>query len=243
MRSLALTLLLAAVLSLGLLPAHAAGPGPLRVLFWTRGITLDDQYNQELQAQGISVDQKPLTTALSLAELKAYNLVVIPDFLTLDAQFEVGAVDVPTWWDVNLPNLRLYVQAGGGLLVTSFFNQAGEALCASLDRLLGPWGAGFRALEILDPAHIAKVDGMGAALKDRLLYCYTESITPHPVTQGVKRIYYPVVNLRWDDCYTTPPILCDRSWTPLVRAMAGAYDAKADKSYSWQDPLGHDDII
>ncbi len=150
----------------------------------------------------------------------------------------------PTGGIVNLPNLRTYVESDGGLLVTSFFNQAGEALCASLDRLVDPWGAGFRAMEIIDTAHIAKVDRMGTSLKDKLLYCYTENITPHPVSNGVKHVYYPVVNLRWNRCYTTPPIvLYDKSWTPLVRAMAGSYNAKADKLYDWQEPLGKEDVI
>ena len=238
-----LSLALIAVMALLLAPVRAADK-PLRVLFLSRSITLDEQYKGELAAKGFLVDQRPLTQAMSLWEMKSYNLVIIPDFLTLDEQYSVGAVDVPDWWDVNLPNLRAYVQAGGGLLVTSFFNQAGEALCAALDRLLGPWGAGFKAEQIIDTGHIAQVEGMGKELKDRLLYCYTENITKHPATQGVKRVYYPVVNLRWDDCYTTPPILLyDKAWTPLVRAMAGSYNAKADKQYEWQEPMGKDDVI
>lgn len=246
MRFVAAVLIIVATLGLNLLPVQAAGETdrPRRVLFWTRGISLDEQYAAELLARGFRFEQRSLTKPLTLRELKSYELVVIPDFLTLDEQYHVGAVDVPDWWDVNLPNLRLYVEAGGGLLVTSFFNQAGEALCASLDRLLGPWGAGFRAVQIIDPGHIAQVEGMGKELKDRLLYCYTENLAKHPVTAGLKRIYYPVVNLRWDDCYTTPPVLLyDKAWTPLVRAMPGAYTAKANKNYDWQEPLGKEDVI
>lgn len=238
-------LLGAVLLVVALTPVTALAQGqPLRVLFLTRGLVLDEQYGAQLAAKGFLVDQVPLTRPLRLWEMKSYNLVIIPDFLTLDDQYRVGAVDVPDWWDVNLPNLREYVEAGGGLLVTSFFNEAGEALCAALDRMLGPWGAGFKAQQILDPDHIASVEGMGSKIEDRLLYCYTENVARHPVTEGVRRIYYPVVNLRWDDCYTTPPVLLyDRAWTPVVRAMRGAYNAKADKQYQWQEPLGNDDVI
>ncbi|MHB9024722.1 MAG: hypothetical protein ACYC7E_11205 [Armatimonadota bacterium] len=228
-----------------LLPAlGAVSPAPLRMLFLHRTYQMDEQYIKELQAEGISVTQRPLTAPLSLEEFKAFNLVVMPDFLTLDDAYHVGAVDVPTWWDTNLPNLRRYVAEGGGLLITTFFCEGGELLKASYDRFLEPWGAEFRAVQIIDPEHIAKVDGMGTTPKDKQFYCWTERIAKHPVTAGVSRVYYPVVNLRWDDCYTTPPVvLADKAWTPLVRAYPGSYSTKTDKLYQWLDPIGHDDVL
>ena len=39
----------------------------------------------------------------------------------------------------------------------------------------------------------------------------------HAITQGLKRIYYPSVVGRWDDCYMTPPIVVDKNWTALVK--------------------------
>ncbi len=233
--------------------ADTAQPS-LKMLFLSRNMKMDAQYVTELQQAGIAVTQRGLTEAISLAEFKSYHVVVIPDFLTLDEAFSVGAVDVPTWWDVTLPNLRAYVQQGGGLLVATFFNQGGEGLSTAYNRMLMPWGAGFKATQVIDPKHIAQIDPQvtectekpGKAVKDGTFYCWTEQVTQHPATAGIKRIYYPVCNMRWDDCYTTPPIvLYDPAWTPLVRAMAnsGVYNTKTNMNYQWGDALGNYDVI
>ena len=138
-------LMLLGVLLLGSAAFSAPAQPALKMLFLSRTAKMDAQYLAELQQAGIAVTQRGLTEAISLAEFKSYNLVVIPDFLTLDEAFNVGAVDVPTWWDVTLPNLRAYVQQGGGLLVASFFYGGGEGLATAYNRMLAPWGAGFKA--------------------------------------------------------------------------------------------------
>jgi hypothetical protein len=223
--------------------AAPSSPSP-RLLFLHRSFEVDNQYVTELQAAEFTVEQRALTEPTSLEGLKQFNMVVVTDLLTLDAAFMVGAVDVPTWWDVNLPNLRKYVESGGGLLVAAFFPEAGEALVAAYERMLQPWGAGFRAEQIIDPARIASIEGTGKELKDKRFYCWTERITKHPATEGVGRVYYPVCNMRWDDCYTTPPIvLGSKAWTPIVRAMTGSYTAKANKNYEWEEPTGKEDVI
>jgi len=229
-RMVVAALVWALVCGLGAVPLHgaeSAGERPLNILFLYRTMKLDSQYAAELEEAGFSVEQWRLTDPIGPEELKAFNVVVMPDFLTFEAAFRVGAVDVPTWWDQNLPNLRAYVESGGGLLVATHFNQAGEALSASLERMLGPWGARFRAVQIIDPNHIADIENTGKSVKDKMFYCWTERIARHPATEGVKRIYYPVCNMRWDDCYTTPPIVLEsKEWTPLVRAMAGACNGR-----------------
>ncbi|HEY3396973.1 MAG TPA: hypothetical protein VGM19_04865 [Armatimonadota bacterium] len=240
-------LLTLALLGTALSAASAADraarpPRPLRILFMVRDITVDTRYASELETQGFRVDSRPLTQRTTLEEMKTYNLIVVPDFLVLSAQYSVGGVDVPNWWDFNLPHLRQYVQEGGGLLVTTFFCEGGEALAASYDRFLGPWGAGFRPAEVVDPAHQAQIADSG--MMEGMYYAWTDQIASHPATAGVKRFYYPVVNLRWDDCYTTPPILLyDKAWTPLVQAMPGAFDAKTAKDYKWQAPIGSDGTL
>ena len=50
------------------------------MLFWARGVELDPQYAGELQAKGIVLDPQPLTKAMSLWELKSYNLSSSPTF-------------------------------------------------------------------------------------------------------------------------------------------------------------------
>ena len=224
-------------------PAGAA-PRPTKILFVHRNLAVDAQYVQELRAAGFAVEQRPLTQPLTPQYLRAFHVVVMPDLLTLDAAFHVGATDVPAFWDTNLPALRRYVAEGGGLLIGTFFQEAGEALAAAYDRVLAPWEAGFRAAQIVDPEHIAPVPGAGAKVADGRFYCWTDRVFKHPATAGVRRILYPVCNLRWDDCYTTPPVLLkSKAWQPLVRALAGAYNAKTNKNYQWQEPDGNDDVI
>jgi len=223
---------------------EGAAKASVRVLFLVRNRQLDRQYVQELEASGFAVQQRGLTDPLSPDDLKAFNVVVIPSFLRLDSAFQVGAIDVPTWWEQNLPNLRSYVESGGGLLVATLFSEAGEGVAAALERMLRPWGARFRAVQIIDAGHIAHIEGTGSRVEDKTFYCWTERIARHPATDGVRRIYYPVCNMRWDDCYTTPPIVLESDqWHPLVRAEAGSYDSKTDKSYRWQEPMGNDDVI
>jgi len=135
--------------------ATAAAPGgqapasrPLRMLLLHRTLEMDPAYVQELQAAGISVTQRGLTDATSLPEFGSYHVVVLPDFLTLDAGFQVGAVDVPNWWDATLPNLRRHTERGGGLLMATFFDEGGEALSAPTNRMIGSWGAVLLALDL-----------------------------------------------------------------------------------------------
>ena len=129
--------------------ANAPDTPPVKMLFLHCFSTMDPQYCAELQQAGIAVTQRGLKEPISLEEFKSYNVVVIADFIPLDAAFEVGATDVANWWDITLPNLRSYVQQGGGLLFTTFFDQGGEALATSCNRMLAPWGASLRAVQVM----------------------------------------------------------------------------------------------
>ena len=53
-------------------------------------------------------------------------------------------------------------------------------------------------------------------------FCWTESFTGHPATRGLKRVYYPSANARWDMLFTTPPLTLGVEWTPLVHGMPGS---------------------
>lgn len=104
----------------------------------------------------------------------------------------------------NADVLREYVAQGGGLLINLAIEEIGMGVSKTHQRLLEPYGIGTECAQVRDQQH--------AALFDKVLKTYprymhwTQAIAEHPVTEGVKRIYYPGYTMRWDDNVTTLPL-------------------------------------
>ncbi|HEY3396094.1 MAG TPA: hypothetical protein VGM19_00395 [Armatimonadota bacterium] len=124
----------------------------------------------------------------------------------------------------NSKVVQRFLQAGGGVMLAPDLMMWDE-----VDRWRGwaegygqPFGAWFLRGQTLAEADAAKV-AVGGYFSIR--YHYTENILAHPVTQGVKRIWYPIygnylangqtrIQTRGVSCY---PLRPDANWTVLVR--------------------------
>ena len=135
----------------------------------------------------------------------------------------------------NLNHIWQCLQDGAGVLI--YTNQAdiGGKLAARWNEEMLRWGMQMRQACIRDPqknfANWMDENGL-----NNNAIIWTERLRPHPVTAGLHRIYYPSANMRWDDCYTAPPLVCDAQWTPLVQAMPGAISATQVDGHWIEDP-------
>jgi len=77
---------------------------------------------------------------------------------------------------------------------------------------------------VLDLQHAWEVDRIINVFP--IYYCWTDQIGKHPVTEGVKTVFYPAYCTRWDDNYTTIPLFPkDKAWASLVKTMPGTQSA------------------
>jgi len=181
---------------------------------------LDARVVELLQAEGIHLVTRPVTEPLGQEILRQFHLVIV---------LELESLKQPPLWDVegisgyytvrrNLAELKKYVESGGGLFVSPGYHTAGIAKAQSLEPLLGPWGVSLVAACPQDEAHRWEN------------YSWTENVADSPVSQGVKRLYYPVLQGRWDDVYATLSLsLHDERWKPVVRGMPGSVAARCHR--------------
>lgn len=198
-------------------PAAGGGGGTLSILFMGTEPGMDSHYTQELAEAGISFASVSSYEALADGFLKKFNVVVVDKLPFANAENHVfGQKMVP--FRQNMDQVWRFAETGGGVLVYANLSDCGGFLCGGWNREMGRWGVRLLQMCVRDPAT--------AFNKFRVYgdnwYCWTENVVKHPVTEGLRRIYYPSVNGRWDDCYSTPPVVCDTNWTGLVKGMASA---------------------
>ena len=200
-----------------------AGKGPLAVLFLSKSPQMDPAYARQLTAEGFSYAVGSYYDAYPADFLRKFNLFVIDYLPQSGAEYDVFGQDLLAY-RANLNIIWQCMQYGAGVLV--YTNQAdnGGKLAARWNEEMRPWGIQMRQACIRDPQkNIAKWMDENGHYNNAIIW--TENLQQHPITAGLHRIYYPSANMRWDDCYTAPPLVCDTHWTPLVKAMAGAISA------------------
>ena len=125
---------------------------------------------------------------------------------------------------------------GAGVLVYTNLTDLGGPLRGGWNEEMARWGIQIRQSCILDPSSsFGEWQAYG-----RNSYSWTENLASHPVTEGLRRVYYVSANLRWDDCFTAPPLLCDAIWPPIVAALPGSAPARlVDREWvrepEWED--------
>lgn len=194
-----------------------ANGGPIAILFLSSEPQLDDAYVKELTDQGFALTSASYYTALTPAFLKKFNLFVIDRMPYMNEENTLFGRHMLAYW-ANMAVIKQDVQDGAGLLVYTNLADGGGALAGGWNEQMRPFGIQLQQACILDRSlAFSKWVAYGENA-----YGWTENIVKHPVTDGVTRVYYPMANTRWDDCYTAPPLLCDATWTPIVKAMSGA---------------------
>ncbi len=229
-----------AIAAFAQLPAPATGGKdgqPLDLLLYRghsewdfgRQPKLDETYQKMLAARGYRVTEANEWQPLSLPYLRQFNTVV---YLGPSAAWGGGYFDHTEWRSGlhlstvrnNAELLRQYVEAGGGLLIIAGLEETGTRTIESLRQLFKPYGLDTECAVVRDTAHAYEVAKIINVFP--IHYGWTERIEPHPVTVGVKRVYYPAYCTRWDDNYTSIPLLPrDPAWTSIVQSMPGAQSA------------------
>jgi len=209
--------------------------GPIHLLFlkgnleigFGNTIDLDKTLLEKLAEQGFRCTAIRDYHPLSVEFLKQFNCVVWIGPTPISG----GPYFNPATWrggvhtltvKKNAEVLRQYVERGGGLLINPVIEEAGMSRIEALKELMAPYGANPECAQVRDETN--KFVAFKFIRQFPAHFCWTEAITKHPATEGVKRIYYTDYMMRWDDNYTTIPVFpTDRAWTVLVRGMPGSY--------------------
>ncbi len=244
--SFARRLLITVTLSLMSLSALAALPdpvrggkdgGPLDLLLlkgnieigFGKPIPVDETLTNKLEKLGYRITVVRDFQPLEADYLRQFNCVVwiSPSPYAGSAYFNPaswrGGVHLRTVRR-NAELLRRYVADGGGLLLNPSMEEVGMSRADAYQQLMAPYGLEPQCAQVRDEKHAYEHDK--AIGQFPLHLCWTEAIARHPATEGVKRIYYADFLMRWDDNYTTMPLLPrDKAWTVLVKGMPGSVSA------------------
>ncbi|MCX7599397.1 MAG: hypothetical protein N2512_11130 [Armatimonadetes bacterium] len=209
-------------------PAYAARPAQIFALALTSSEDkIAPETVEHLKSLGITLVRRPVNQPLSQELLRLFHVVLLFDFRGLMMPYfhdtmPDGSMAQYFTRKRNIQELHRYVEAGGGLFFSPVVDDCGTAIAEALGPLLHPWGVSVSAATARDEAH------------SWTTYCWTTNIERHPVTEGVRRIYYPVIMSRWDDLYPTIPFeLRDPRWKAVVRAMPGAVTARCLQYQTW----------
>jgi len=181
---------------------------------------LDPRVLERLEAEGIHLVTRPMSEPLSQEILRQFHVVILLDQRSLREPPLWDTGGIADYYAVrqNLVELRTYVEKGGGFFFCPGYNTAGIAKAQALEPLFGHWGVELVAACPQDEAHRWEN------------YSWTENIAASPVTEGVKRLYWPILMGRWDDVYATLTLaLHDPRWQPVVRAMPGSVTARCHR--------------
>ena len=211
-----------------------ADGGPITVLFLSTHPQMDGTYKTKLEGEGFVFTNASLYDPFTPGFLRKFNVVVLDKLPYAGEEYGVFGQKLLHYWK-NMESIRGHLRDGAGVLVYPNLADCGGALALHWNRAMRPWGVQIRQECVLDRSL-----GFGEwKAYSKNWYCWTDNLDEHPVTEGLRRIYYASANLRWDDCYTTPPLVCDKNWTPLVKAMPGArlaYDVRGNWVHAEDSP-------
>ena len=178
---------------------------------------VDPRYKRELEEEGWTVGYAMLSS-LSWDSLRKFNVVVVqqhPDVerFRLDKVFDRACELIPR-----------YVEAGGGIFVFGDLHRG--RIYGNLNRLLEPFGARFY-YQIVDEKDPKRRRDLANYRATKALM--TESIVPSPITQGVKRIWYPRF------AQTTATFGVDDHWQVIVRGSPTSYSRRLGEDATAQD--------
>jgi hypothetical protein len=175
-------------------------------------------------------DKEPLT----LDYLRQFNVVVLAglsDFNGGSYYAPDGLVLINVAQNVRL--LQRYVGEGGGLIVVPLMAEAGSQVATTLNTALAPWNIEIGWETVRDDANPMPGPSAGHA---PFVYSWTRNIVRSPLTEGVRALAYPGVCMRWDDAYSTNPLLPkDRAWKTLVQGEKTSKCVRLGDAYKWVD--------
>ncbi|MBU4212642.1 MAG: hypothetical protein L6437_08665 [Kiritimatiellae bacterium] len=159
-----------------------------------------------------------LSSQVTWEVLSKFNLVVIT--LPVYDSTSNAASSKPPWavsteeWKTFCALLDRYLNTGGGVLF--YGNSMGTLAPAAVEMFLKPYDANVLFEQVTDPQQT-----FTQTSKARWSYGWTTAISPGPLTQGVKTIFYPATKFMYGP--TTSPLKLSREWQVLVAGSPTAH--------------------
>lgn len=211
--------LLLTLISLGVWAAPPPTPqaAPSLLFIGKPGNYLEVDYLQELQAHGLQA-QCAAWEEVTPRMLRRYNAVIIVSFAG-EVNIEQGAEGGFT--TLKQRYIAEYMKAGGGVLVfTNTIGAYGKSKLGTVPQWLSGFGMNLY-VEAIDDNSRAVVSDAPSLKPYSIKFAWTDAITPHPITAGVKNLWYP---LGWGGHTASyaVPLEVSHLWQALVQTGPGA---------------------
>ncbi|MEI6422334.1 MAG: hypothetical protein WCP55_08950, partial [Lentisphaerota bacterium] len=193
--------------------------GPVSVLFLQRHryTDFDETYAKELDELGYQYAKVNANDPLTPEFLKQFNIYVIEQFPAPSAYYAIFGQQMLVF-DKNMEMIMANVKQGAGLLVYGALLEINGSV-PGFNQRMKSMGMTMKQATVMDRS-LGFSTWTCYGVEN--CYCWTENLAKHPLMEGLKRIYYAAGISRYDDFFLAPPLVGDKSWTPIVKAMKGA---------------------
>ncbi len=226
--------LLPLVTVLSAISAASAAPAPVPCLLFIGKpqIYMEVAYLEELQAHGFQVDAAPWDV-ITPDLLRRYNAVIVTGYWGEYASGNNVEAGVRSGFAGLRPRyLAEYLKAGGGVLFAlNSMGAYGESRLGEVPDWLQQFDCRFWVEAVNDPQR--EVLASPPSLRRySTKFAWTNDLTRHPITQGVKNLWYPT---GWGghSAFWSGPVDCGHQWTPVVRT--GPQAKSSGSSDVWPD--------
>ena len=221
--------ILAVFLATALSPIVAdARPDKVRMVIAGPGYMwgIDNTIVADLKAEGVEVLTYPDTPMIdggaqpprirNWEQLSRFNILIFGDQFYNSAEPSADTGEVPAHIRKAAPLLYRFLKEGGGI----WFSGPGEA---DFGNTVKTMNYVMKELDAQAVQEVIKDTGNLVKLHHQRFgeWCWTDKITPHPLTQGVKGLWYPVVHAG-DGGMGNVPIKAGPAWTVLTAGMPTA---------------------
>lgn len=231
--------------------AHGAEEPSILLCTWERDHgQLDLDYLQRLRKAGITADFMESREEMTWERISKFNAIVLFDFPSEDEKkyrpAERGGDKGPRLQE-TVALLERYLQEGGGVFINIsepiiYYGNANYYFAAQ--KALKRWGAQLPMEDVIVPPLYQRPH---PRMQGKPWY-YTENITPSPVSEGVKRLFYPDPKMMNPSWFASGPIDVDDTWQVVARGPKGSRtrtrqpEAETEKAEwpKWKDALRYE---
>ena len=214
------------------LAAPVASPSPSLLFVGKPQIYMEVAYLRELEAHGFQVDAAPWD-CVTPDLLRHYNAVIVTGYWGEYAAGNNVEAGVRSGFAGLRPRyLAEYIKAGGGVLFAlNSMGCYGEGRLGEVPDWLKQFDCNFWVEALSDPTRQVLASPPSLA-RYATHFAWTDDLAKHPITEGVKNLWYPV---GWGGhaAFWSGPVDAGHQWTSIVRTgpqaqAAGSTDVWAE---------------